>query len=160
LPKQVIHGSRLWFWNTTARSGPGPSISRPLQISPPELVSSRPAIRLSTVDLPQPEWPISETNSPLAMLRLTSAKAWNRPFLVSKCLLTWVSSTNLSIRILHKKSRVIRASSLTTRRSGSPDALECSAGVVETLGHPDQALFQQQADQANDDDGDQNVFNV
>ncbi len=35
-----------------------------------DLVS--PAIRLSKVDLPQPEWPMIETNSPLSMVRLMS----------------------------------------------------------------------------------------
>jgi hypothetical protein len=38
-----------------------------------------PAIRLSRVDLPQPEWPISATNSPLATVRLTFCSA-ERPF--------------------------------------------------------------------------------
>ena len=64
LPKQVIHGSSEWFWNTTARSGPGPGISRSAHSRTPLLGSVRPAIRLSNVDLPQPEWPISETTSP------------------------------------------------------------------------------------------------
>src|SRR5690606_11925597 len=135
LPKQLIQGSRLWFWNTTARSGPGPSISRPLHTRPPALASSRPAIRLRTVDLPQPEWPISETNSPRAMLRLMSLRAWKRPFLVSKCLLTPVSSTNLSMAV-------------------------SLARIVEAPGQPQQALFQRQADQADDDDGDEDVLDV
>ena len=61
--KQVSQGNRLWFWKTTARSGPGPAISRPSQSRTP-VVSVGPAIRLSSVDLPQPEWPISAMNSP------------------------------------------------------------------------------------------------
>ena len=64
--KQVSQGSSEWFWNTTARSGPGPAISRPSHSSTPLVGSVRPAIRLSSVDLPQPEWPISETTSPFA----------------------------------------------------------------------------------------------
>jgi hypothetical protein len=72
--KQVIQGSRLWFWNTTARSGPGPAISRPSQSSTPLVGRLSPAIRLSRVDLPQPEWPISETTSPFADLRSMSRR--------------------------------------------------------------------------------------
>ncbi|EWS62554.1 hypothetical protein Y695_04219 [Hydrogenophaga sp. T4] len=52
----------------------------------------RPAIRLSRVDLPQPEWPINATNSPLATVRLMSLSAGNRPFLVLKvCSTPWMS---------------------------------------------------------------------
>src|SRR6185369_3822816 len=69
--KQVSHGSSEWFWNTTPRSGPGPAISRLAQIRLPRVGVVRPAIRLSKVDLPQPEWPISATNSPLAVVRLS-----------------------------------------------------------------------------------------
>src|SRR5512145_3170564 len=47
---------------------------------------------LSTVDLPQPEWPISETNSPLAIFRLTPRRAQNRPLSVGKLMPTPVSS--------------------------------------------------------------------
>jgi len=70
--KHVSHGSSEWFWNTTPRSGPGPAISRPAQICTPLVGWSRPATRLSSVDLPQPEWPISATNSPSAIVRLMS----------------------------------------------------------------------------------------
>ena len=44
----------------------------------------RPAIRLSRVDLPQPEWPMSATNSPLAIVRWMSRSAGNRPLAVLK----------------------------------------------------------------------------
>src|SRR5262245_19430295 len=46
-----------------ARSGPGPRISAPSHRISPAVGSSRPAIRLSRVLLPQPEWPIRQTNS-------------------------------------------------------------------------------------------------
>ena len=68
-----------WFWNTTARSGPGPAISRSPRISTPLVASSNPASRFSSVDLPQPEWPMIETNSPRRMLRLMFSRATKRP---------------------------------------------------------------------------------
>ena len=68
--RAVSHGSRLGAWKTTPRSGPAASISRPSSTMPPSLTSVSPATIDSTVDLPQPEWPISETNSPLRMLEL------------------------------------------------------------------------------------------
>jgi len=82
--KQVIHGSSEWFWNTTARSGPGPGISRPSHSSTPVEGRVRPAIRLSSVLLPQPEWPISETTSPFLISRSMSRSAVKRPLLVLK----------------------------------------------------------------------------
>jgi len=80
--KQVSQGSREWFWNTTARSGPGAAISRLSHSSTPPVGRISPAMRLSSVDLPQPEWPIKVMNSPRATSRSISRSAWNRPFLV------------------------------------------------------------------------------
>jgi hypothetical protein len=68
----VSQGSSEWFWNTTARSGPGAFTSLPSTMTPPEVALSRPATMFSTVDLPQPEWPISEMYSPRLMSRLMS----------------------------------------------------------------------------------------
>ena len=51
--------------------------------------SVRPAIRFSSVDLPQPEWPISVTNSPFATVRSISRSAWKRPFLVVNTISTF-----------------------------------------------------------------------
>ena len=61
-----------WFWNTTARSGPGLSTSLFSSSTAPAETLVSPAIRLSKVDLPQPEWPMIETNSPLSMVSLMS----------------------------------------------------------------------------------------
>ena len=77
--KQVSHGSSEWFWNTTARSGPGAAISRSSQSSTPLVGRVSPAIRLSSVDLPQPEWPISVTNSPLLDLQVDLAQGMEAP---------------------------------------------------------------------------------
>ena len=65
LSSAVSHGSRHGAWNTTPRSGPGPVISLSSTSTPPSVGGSRPATIDSTVDLPQPEWPIRQTNSPL-----------------------------------------------------------------------------------------------
>src|SRR5258706_4292860 len=67
--KHVSHGSSEWFWNTTPRSGPGPSTCLSASRIVPAVGLSRPATRLSSVLLPQPEWPIRLTNSPLRIAR-------------------------------------------------------------------------------------------
>src|SRR5688572_3003230 len=67
--KHVSHGRSEWFWNTTPRSGPGPSTCLPASRMAPRVGLIRPATRLRSVLLPQPEWPMSVTNSPLRMVR-------------------------------------------------------------------------------------------
>jgi hypothetical protein len=63
----------------TARSGPGPAISRPSSTAPPFVAGVSPATILSSVDFPQPECPMIETNSPFSiesvMPRSTSVSA-------------------------------------------------------------------------------------
>lgn len=77
--KQLSQGSSEWFWNTTARSGPGPAISLLSASSTPCVGRARPAMRFSSVLLPQPEWPIRVTNSPLATARSMPCSATKRP---------------------------------------------------------------------------------
>src|SRR3979409_1339430 len=60
----VRHGSSAWLWKITARSMLGPSITWPSTITVPSEGRSSPARMLSTVVLPQPEWPMTQTNSP------------------------------------------------------------------------------------------------
>src|SRR5512138_561255 len=60
----VRQGSSAWLWKITARSRLGPSIAWWSTITAPSLGRSRPARTLSTVVLPQPEWPITQVNSP------------------------------------------------------------------------------------------------
>ena len=93
--KQVSQGSSEWFWNTTARSGPGAAISRLSQSSTPLVGRVRPAIRLSSVDLPQPEWPIRVTNSPCSTLRSISRRAWKRPLRLANTISTFCTSMKL-----------------------------------------------------------------
>ena len=65
----VIQGNRPWSWNTIAVSGDGPSISLPATAIWPEVGSSSPAIISSKVDLPQPERPSRQTNSPAPQVK-------------------------------------------------------------------------------------------
>ena len=67
LPITVSHGSSAWLWKITARSRLGPSIASLSTITAPAEGTSSPARMLSTVVLPQPEWPMMQTNSPRAI---------------------------------------------------------------------------------------------
>jgi hypothetical protein len=53
-------------------SGPGELTSRFSSSTQPLVVPVRPATMLSSVDLPQPEWPMIETYSPFSIVRLIS----------------------------------------------------------------------------------------
>ena len=87
----MSHGSSEWFWKTTARSGPGAFTSRPSTSTPPDVARSRPATMLSTVDLPQPEWPMSEMNSPRFTARLMPLSTGLVPPGPVKVMSTWES---------------------------------------------------------------------
>src|ERR1700677_1216647 len=65
LPAAVSHGNSAGFWNISA--------TRPDTDTSPEVGWSRPATRLSSVDLPQPEAPIRQVNSPGG----TSSEIWS-----------------------------------------------------------------------------------
>src|ERR1700730_15718113 len=58
------------------REGSGSAIGLPHISASPEDVCSKPAMMRSRVDLPQPDAPIRQTNSPLAIDRLVSERAW------------------------------------------------------------------------------------
>jgi len=79
LSNTVIHGMSEKFWNTTMRSMPGRRISRPSRTTPPAEGRSRPAMMLSSVLLPHPEWPTIVTNSPCSMAKCTSRKTQTSP---------------------------------------------------------------------------------
>src|SRR5262252_3298342 len=76
----------------------------PIAISPP-LISSRPAIMRSSVDLPQPDGPTSTQNSPSAMSTSTPRITCVEP----KCLCTELIVTAATALLLHgrKPGRVI-----------------------------------------------------
>ena len=73
--RTVFHGSsagdcgtRPIFLSREAAVTLSPSI-----VTVPESASRRPATTLSSVDLPQPLGPITDTNSPMPIVRLTSS---------------------------------------------------------------------------------------
>jgi hypothetical protein len=57
------------------RSGPGSVISLPPARIWPDVGCEKPAMALSRVDLPQPDGPSRQMNSPLAISRLMSFRA-------------------------------------------------------------------------------------
>ena len=61
---------------------------------PPPEISLRPATMDRTVDLPQPEWPISEMNSPRSMLRVKFSSTVSGPFGVGYTFFASKISTN------------------------------------------------------------------
>mmetsp|Transcript_11774 Transcript_11774/g.27604 ORF Transcript_11774/g.27604 Transcript_11774/m.27604 type:complete len:483 (+) Transcript_11774:738-2186(+) len=134
LSRQLSHGSSEWFWNTTARSGPGAAISRPSQISAPPVGCSSPAMRLSSVDLPQPEWPISVVNSPRCTSRFTPCSAWKRPLRVVNTISaswTWMKGFMASVLV-----------------------------EAEAFGEAQQRPLEQQPDNADDEDRNDDVGHV
>src|SRR5436305_10835239 len=74
------------------RSGAGPSIGLSRIKALPRVAFSKPATMRSKVDLPQPEAPIRQTNSPLLTRRFASRSASMRSPLNSNCLLKPLSS--------------------------------------------------------------------
>ena len=60
LPSTVFHGNS-WSnsWNTIMRSEPGRSIGLPFRWNEPDTGGKKPAIDLSSEDLPQPDGPSS-----------------------------------------------------------------------------------------------------
>src|SRR5919206_601003 len=69
------HGMSAWRWKTTPRSAPGPRIGLPSSRISPSLGARKPAMAESSVVLPQPEAPITTTNSPSSMARSTCDSA-------------------------------------------------------------------------------------
>src|SRR5882724_11603358 len=75
------------------RDGSGSAIGLPHISASPDEGCSKPAMIRSSVDLPQPEAPIRQTNSPLAIARLASDRAWIVWSWSWKCLDTrWMST--------------------------------------------------------------------
>src|SRR5207253_471294 len=74
------------------RSGAGPAIGLPHIRALPRVAVSKPATIRSSVDLPQPDAPIRQTNSPLLTRRWASRSASMRSPLNSNCLVSPLSS--------------------------------------------------------------------
>ena len=75
LASTVRHGSRFGVWNTKPKSSCGPMTSRPRISTRPWLARVIPAMIRSSVVLPQPLGPSSETSSPFWNEVETSSKA-------------------------------------------------------------------------------------
>src|SRR5216684_2324118 len=121
-----------------ARSGPGPEISRPAHSSTPSPVSSNPATRLSSVDFPQPEWPMMETNSPRSTARLMPLSAGNMPLRVENVMPTFSSCTYFIMGL----------------------TLIFPSTVLEAPRDQHQRLFEQQAHDPHDENRDDDVLDV
>ena len=65
--------------NRASALSPRVSIRRPATVTVPVVGRSRPATRLSSVDFPLPDGPMTATTSPAATLMLTSASAGGAP---------------------------------------------------------------------------------
>ncbi len=71
LLRTLSQGISAWPWKTTPRSRLGPATSRRSMKTWPALAVSRPASTLRMVVLPQPLWPMMQTNSPCCISKLT-----------------------------------------------------------------------------------------
>jgi hypothetical protein len=71
--RTVSQGMSAWLWNTTPRSRLGPTTSRPSMKTWPLVAVSSPASTFRMVVLPQPEWPMMQTNSPRSSVNDTLA---------------------------------------------------------------------------------------
>jgi hypothetical protein len=69
LSSTLRQGSSTALWNTMPTSFCGPLMGLPASVSVPPLMGSRPATIFSSVLLPQPEGPTTETNSPSRMAK-------------------------------------------------------------------------------------------
>jgi hypothetical protein len=82
LAAAVRQGSSVASWKTNesrvARRR-ATEAGRPATERLPTVGEARPAIKRKSVDLPQPDGPTSETNSPRRNLKLISASAWIAP---------------------------------------------------------------------------------
>ena len=81
--RTVFQGNSEYCWNTMPRSAPGPFTGSPSTVTLPAVGFRKPATALSKVDLPQPDGPMMETNSPGRTTRSVSSTAGMAPSSVS-----------------------------------------------------------------------------
>src|SRR5207249_1504310 len=92
--RTVIQGKSAYSWNTMARAGSGSWTGLPKARISPELGRVNPAMALSRVDLPQPEGPSRQTNSPAATSRSIRSKATMPPNSL-RTLRTWMAASGM-----------------------------------------------------------------
>src|SRR3954452_18021727 len=90
------------------RSGPGPATGLPHISSSPSLGVSKPPTMRSSVDLPQPEGPIRQTNSPFSIRSVASDRAAMLSLPKAKRLVTFRTS---------RIGSIVRAAVVTAERS-------------------------------------------
>src|SRR5438874_2156633 len=73
----VFHGKSASRWKTKPSRGWTPSTPRPSSVMRPAVTGASPAMRPSRVDLPQPDGPTIDTNSPPLISNETSSMAVN-----------------------------------------------------------------------------------
>src|ERR1700761_3572113 len=71
----VSQGNSSGLWNSMPRSGDGPLTGSPPTVTWPSSASRAPATMRSRVDLPQPDGPSRQTNSPARTSRSTPDRA-------------------------------------------------------------------------------------
>jgi hypothetical protein len=79
LPVTVFHGNSPKCWKTTPTPGGGPVTSCPAIVTVPPVGAVRPATQRSSVVLPQPDGPTTETISCSATLNETPASTVRSP---------------------------------------------------------------------------------
>src|SRR4029079_19782639 len=116
----------------------------------PTLGSIRPATRLRPVVLPQPEWPMSATNSPFCTARSICRSATNGPRLVANVIPTasiWTYS-------------VVSAGIRATYSTAAASDMAVSSRIVEAAGKQQQELLEQQTNDADGEDRNDDVLDI
>ena len=95
--RAVLWAKRLKLWNTmptsarrAASSLPSAASGLPSRVMVPLSMVSRRLMVRHSVDLPEPEGPMTTTTSPRWILTLMSRSTWRSP----KCLSTWSRTTS------------------------------------------------------------------
>src|SRR5665213_4427188 len=146
------HGNSMASWNTTQRSGPGPSTGLPWTSTSPSVHFSKPAAMLRMVDLPHPLEPSTQISSPWRTSRvkssITAMRCRERAF--SKYLATWRNSIRPAISVpthpwhQHALEAHDRDVQKITGHAEQKDADHHDIGAQEGAGvddHPSEAGF-------------------
>src|ERR1700757_3619586 len=108
------------------RSLPGPVIAASYTRTSPDVGASKPAMIRRRVDLPHPEAPIRQTNSPLPTMRSTLCNASTRSWPIVKVLLT-----SRTWRKVRRSSMVLRAPAQDAIVDRNDDAVAQEAGDAD-----------------------------
>src|SRR3954452_1904667 len=101
LLRTEAHGisERPYSWKTSAISSGGSVTRLPRRIVSPRVGRSSPATHLSSVVLPQPDGPTTQTNSPSSTTKVTSRSASvafsSVPYVFARCVISSISASCL-----------------------------------------------------------------